>query len=56
MNETSFNKVFYDGYFVTCAPARVSAYSPIYPDVYADSHIVEMMMHLHMYLHLQTNQ
>jgi hypothetical protein len=55
MNETSFNKVFYDGYLVTYAPAQITAYSSIYPDIYADSTIIEMLMHLHMYLHLRTN-
>jgi hypothetical protein len=35
MNNTSFNKVFYDEYLFTYVPAISSAYSGMYSDIYA---------------------
>ena len=48
MNDTSFNKAFACGYFVTYTPALMPAYSPQYPGIYASNFLVQIGMHLHM--------
>jgi hypothetical protein len=54
MNETSFNKVFYDGYLVTYAPAHMAAYSPMYPGIDASNSVIQLLMRLHMQLRIRT--
>ena len=54
MNDTSFNKVFYDEYLFTYVPAISSAYPGVYSDIYASDKIKYLVLQVHMHLYKQT--